>query len=166
MFDAAYEAELIRRGLIPPRDRVDLERKILSDLAVQPPQAPSAALPGEGPVPKAKRQRRAKVSEKEFQQQVIDFAHLHGWKVAWFRPVRVQRADGSVYYETPVGADGKGWPDLILVKGVKIVAAELKVGKNTTSPEQDRWLAVLATCCIPAFVWTPSTWEEISECLT
>jgi hypothetical protein len=52
-------------------------------------------------------------SEAQFQQQVIDLARLCGYRVAHFRTVRVQRKGGSVYYTTPVQADGAGWPDLV-----------------------------------------------------
>lgn len=103
-------------------------------------------------------------SEAAFQQQVIDLAHLYGWKVASFRKVRVQRADGSVYWETPVGADGAGWPDLVLVKGGRILAWELKVGTNKPSPDQLAWLSALDA--VPGVeadaVWSDD-WEWVKQ---
>ena len=103
--------------------------------------------------------------EADFQQAVIGYARQRGWKVAWFRPVRVQRKDGSVYHETPVGADGKGWPDLVLVRAGEIIFAELKVGRNTASEEQIAWLDALRETGAAAGVWRPADWDTILEVL-
>jgi hypothetical protein len=35
----------------------------------------------------------------------------------------------------------KGWPDLTLAKGMRLIVAELKAEKGKTTPEQDAWLA-------------------------
>lgn len=45
-----------------------------------------------------------------------------------------------------------GWPDLIVVWKRKIIAIELKEGKNKMTPNQERWLFILggfmpAKCC-------------------
>jgi hypothetical protein len=104
-------------------------------------------------------------TEAEFQAQVIDLARSRGWRVAHFRKVRVQRASGKTYWETPVAADGKGFPDLIMLRrGVQVVA-ELKVGKNTTSAEQREWLADFARAGSLMFVWKPADWPEIVKVL-
>lgn len=99
-------------------------------------------------------------SEEEFQKAVIDLAHAWGWLVAHFRRVRVQRADGSAYWETPVQADGKGHPDLILVRE-RVIAAELKVGKNRPTPEQRAWLAAYRGAGLAAYLWRPADWAEV-----
>lgn len=163
-FDPAWEEELVRKGLTVPKDRIDLTLKIMGGLAIQTPSAVEA-LPGEG---KAKKKRRKQVQHEEaFQRQVVDYAHLRGFKVAHFRRVRVQRKDGSFYFETPVGADGKGFTDLLMIRpsDFKILVAELKYGSNTTEPEQDMWLGLFAGALIPAFVWYPENWDEIEEAL-
>jgi len=49
------------------------------------------------------------ISEADFQTRVIDLARQLGWRVAHFRKTRVQRKDGSTFWETPVAADGKGF---------------------------------------------------------
>lgn len=121
-----------------------------------------AALAARGLVPAgAKRQRK----EGAFQQAVVDFAHLCGWRVASFRAVRVQRRTGEVYYETPVGADGKGWPDIALTKPGRFIVAELKIPPNTTTPEQVEWLRAFEAAGVPAFVWGPADWPEIETVL-
>lgn len=106
----------------------------------------------------------AGTSERQFQGEVIALARLLGWKVAHFRPARVRRG-GRDIYETPVGADGKGWPDLVLVRAGTIIFAELKVGKNTASEEQVAWLDALRETGAAAGVWRPSDWDTILEAL-
>ena len=62
-----------------------------------------------------------KVSEKEFMAEVIAFAKRHGW---------------LVYHTHDSRKSEKGFPDLILLKDLRLVVAELKVGTNQTTPEQ------------------------------
>ena len=109
---------------------------------------------------------KAKLSEAQFQSQVVRLAHLRGWKVAHFRRVRVQRRNGSVYYETPVAADGAGFPDLILSRGDRLVAAELKVGRNQPTAEQSAWGWALIRGGVMWHVWRPELWTDIEETLT
>lgn len=117
---------------------------------------------------KTKSLRKRKVGsmrESEFQLQVIEYAQLRKWKVAHFRAVCVRRANGETYYETPVAANGKGFPDLLMVRGDRLLVAELKVPGNTTSPEQDEWLTRFRGAGVPAFVWFPEDWPAIEEVL-
>lgn len=105
-------------------------------------------------------------NEKEFTKEVIEFAQARGWKVAHFRTVRVARMNGEIYYETPVQGDGKGFPDLLMVRGTEKLVAELKVKGNTTSEEQDAWLDAFRLAGIPAFVWFPKDWDMIELVLS
>ena len=100
--------------------------------------------------------------EESFQSTVVAMAHLYRWKVAHFRKARTKRG-----WITAVGADGKGWPDLLLCnERLRItIARELKVPPNKTTPEQDDWLRVLCACGIDAKVWTPLDWKEIERTL-
>lgn len=109
--------------------------------------------------------RVKKYSEAEFQKDVIEAAHLLGWRVAHFRKVRVQRKNGSTYYETPVAADGAGFPDLLFSRGSVIFVAELKVKPNKCSEEQIRWLSDFDNARIRSFVWYPEDWPEIERVL-
>jgi len=107
------------------------------------------------------------ITENEFQQQVIDLCHLLGWRVAHFRGVRIQRKDGSVYYQTPVQADGKGFVDLVLVNKEKkrVIFSELKTDKGRLSPEQKEWIEDLREAGQEVYIWRPKDWEEIMETL-
>lgn len=103
-------------------------------------------------------------SEAAFQQRVIDLAHQHGWLVASFRPARVLR-NGVEKYETPVGADGRGWPDLVLVRD-RVIFAELKSDKGPLRPDQEKWGEWLDDADAEYWVWRPKLWPEIVEALT
>ena len=103
--------------------------------------------------------------ESEFQRQVIDLARLYGWRCAHFRSARQLRQDGSTYYSTPVQADGAGWPDLILCRPPRLIAAELKVGRNKVTAEQREWLKAFARCDVEICVWRPEDWDEVERTL-
>lgn len=104
------------------------------------------------------------LSEDEFQQQIIDYAHLRGWRVAHFRPA--QLADGR--WVTPVQADGKGFPDLLMIRGTRLLVAELKVGKNTVADDQWEWINAFRGVYgnVECHIWHPSDWKVIEGELT
>jgi len=74
------------------------------------------------------------VKEKDLQKGIIDIAHRFGWLVAHFTSM----TDSRGFNRTPVMADGKGFPDLCLVRE-RIVFAEVKAGRNQLSAEQKAW---------------------------
>lgn len=90
-------------------------------------------------------------TEREFTAQVIELAHMYGWLVAHFRPARM--ADGS--WRTPLQGDGKGFPDLVLVKPGRLIFAELKTDDGVVEPMQKRWLDTLRTTEVDVHVWRP-----------
>lgn len=100
-----------------------------------------------------------KVTEAKFTAQVIELARLHGWRTLHLRPARTSKG-----WRTPVQGDGVGWPDLFLVRGPRIVVAELKVdGKLTT--EQEAWLLALGGAGLMVYVWRPKDWSQIEQVL-
>jgi VRR-NUC domain len=101
--------------------------------------------------------------EASFQDSVLAVASLTGWRSLHIRPAR--RADGS--WRTPIGGDGKGWPDLTLVRPPRLVFCELKSPRGTLRPEQRDWLDRLRL--LPqaeVYLWTPESWDELVEVLT
>lgn len=74
------------------------------------------------------------MTEIEWQQQVIDLAHLFGWH---HNHTRRTIGRGKTW---TTATSRKGWPDLELwntrVEGVGIVYLELKVPPNKPTPEQ------------------------------
>ena len=98
------------------------------------------------------------VSEAAFQDAVIDLAHVLGWKVAHFRPAKTNQG-----WRTPVAADGKGFPDLVMVRGERLIFAELKSEKGKMSPEQDAWMEALRFTGALIAVWQPRHWDHIVQ---
>lgn len=103
--------------------------------------------------------------EYDFQRLVIGIAQRAGWKVGHFRGVRVLHKDGSTNWQTPVDADGAGFPDTLMLRGHERLVAELKVGHNKPSPAQKAWLQAFEIAGIPAFTWTPNDMAEITKVL-
>lgn len=99
-----------------------------------------------------------KVTEAEFTTQVLKLAKLRGWRSAHFRPAETKKG-----WRTAVQGDGKGFPDLVLLRGEDIIVAELKVGRNKPTTEQEEWLEAFNRANVSAWVWTPNDWPEIES---
>lgn len=109
----------------------------------------------------------AAMTWQEWQNAVIECMRKNGFRTGHFRAVRIQRADGTVYYETPVQADGKGFPDAIGLRDTRIVVAECKTGGGRVTPEQQTWLTAWHAAGAEVFIWHADleTWKEIQEVL-
>lgn len=99
------------------------------------------------------------MNETQLQKVVIDRAHDLNWRVAHFRPVRVQRHDGSVHYQTPVQADGAGFPDLVLVRE-RVIFAELKSDTGRLEAAQMDWMFALGQADAERYIWYPDAWRS------
>lgn len=87
------------------------------------------------------------MKEKEFLAQVIASAKSRGW---------------LVYHTYDSRLSEPGFPDLVLVRGDRIIFAELKVGKNKLRPPQKNWLNLLRTAQqVKVFLWRPEHWNHI-----
>lgn len=73
------------------------------------------------------------MTEADFQRTVIDAAQALGWMCAHFRPA--QTAQG---WRTAVSADGKGFPDLVLVRD-RVLFIELKADRGKQTADQRAW---------------------------
>ena len=92
------------------------------------------------------------MSEAELQAAVIDLAHVYRYRVAHFRPAQTGRG-----WRTPVGADGAGFPDMVLAKPGRVLFVELKSATGRVSPRQLDWLEALMP---DGFVWRPADWHS------
>ena len=140
----------------------DIQRALAEGRATE---GPRAVLPPAGPPKGAKRQNGVyapSLSEKAFSKQVVDYANLRGWRCAHFRPALT--ADGK--WVTPVAAQGVGFPDLVCVRGGKVLWVELKAGKGRLRPEQKVWLDSLRAAGQEVYVWHPKDWEQLAEVLS
>ena len=83
--------------------------------------------------------------EIEFQRTVEVLASLHGW---------------SHWHDEDSRKNRRGFLDLILWRGPRLIAAECKVGRRTTTDDQlehlERWLRAGAE----AVVWRPKGWPK------
>lgn len=101
--------------------------------------------------------RRAQVAtappttEKQFLQQVRDLGRMLHWKT--YHPLRSM---GSDY----------GWPDLVQVRGERLLFTELKSDKGKLTPAQEEWLEALrAARRIEVYLRRPADLDEIVRTL-
>ncbi len=94
---------------------------------------------------------------KELQDAVVELARTLGWRVAHFKPVLAAYPGSAKRWMTPVAADGKGFPDLLMVRERQLVV-EIKGDKDRLRPDQNVWLSAFRTAGEPAVVWTPKDW--------
>lgn len=89
---------------------------------------------------------------RPLQKAIIDEARLRGWRVAHTPPVKTEFG-----WRTPVAADGKGFPDLVLVRE-RILWREVKGDGDKLTSEQTLWQSALALAGQDVGVWTPEDW--------
>lgn len=94
---------------------------------------------------------------KELQQGIVDLGRTLGWRMAHFRSVPVKYPGQALRWQTPVSADGKGFPDLIAVRE-RIIAIEVKGSGDTLKPEQETWISALRLAGVECHVWGPADW--------
>ncbi len=91
------------------------------------------------------------ISEKDFEGQIRDLAKLFGYKYyhTW----------GS--FHSPMG-----FPDCVLVKGGRLIFAELKSEKGKVSVPQQEWLDALGGVAnVEVYLWRPDDFDEIVKIL-
>lgn len=91
-------------------------------------------------------------TEKAFQAEVIQRAKRYGWK----------------HYHTTISKrSAAGFPDLILIRPPRLIAAELKVGTNRLTADQETWLELFrGVPGLEVHVWRPTDWELIERLLS
>ncbi len=77
-----------------------------------------------------------------------------GWRVAHTPPIQTERG-----WRTAVAADGKGFPDLLMVRE-RVLVAEIKGDGDRLTEEQAAWIAAFASAGVGAFTWTPEDWRN------
>ena len=88
------------------------------------------------------------VSERDFQKNVWGFAKRRKWLC-----YHTHNSRGSV----------AGFPDLVLVRGDRVVFAELKVGRNKRTQQQEVWATALnavgGNC--EYYCWSPEDMGDV-----
>jgi hypothetical protein len=91
------------------------------------------------------------ISEKAWQAQVEQIARGAGW---------------LIYHTHDSRRSNPGFPDLVLVKGPRLIFAELKTHTGRISPDQRRWLDALGAASAEVYVWRPADQDEVLAALT
>jgi hypothetical protein len=92
-----------------------------------------------------------RVSEREWQEQVLAWAKRGGWRH---------------YHSYSSLRSPTGWPDLYLIRDTDAIAAELKRNVGRVSPAQDAWLDAHARVThVGAHVWRPRDWQTVRDIL-
>lgn len=94
----------------------------------------------------------AYLTERRFQATVERAATLLGWR----------------YYHTyDSRRSPEGFPDLVLVKGPRLIFAELKKNAGRVSKSQELWLGDLRDVQEPpeVYLWRPREWTHIEQVL-
>ena len=100
------------------------------------------------------------VSEASFQRTVIEMARYLGWRVHHGRPGRT-----TAGWRTPVSGD-VGFPDLVLLRGGRLIFAELKTERGRLSVGQKAWLLALGGVeWVEVQLWRPSDMGRIELAL-
>lgn len=91
------------------------------------------------------------ITEKELEARVKQLAKLGGWE----------------YYHTHNSTHStKGFPDCAMLKGQRLVFAELKRENGVVTPDQQKWLDMLAFIpSIEVYIWRPGDAEEMEKVL-
>lgn len=97
-----------------------------------------------------------KVTEADLQRAVIQRARLFGWKVMHPLPAQTSRGSG---WATATQGDGRGYPDLTLVRE-RIVFAELKAEGKYLGEGQKLWRDWILAAEGEWYCWKPSQWFD------
>ena len=87
------------------------------------------------------------MTEAELQANVLELARLLKWRC---------------YHTFDSRRSEPGFPDLVMLRGERIIVAELKSERGRLTTEQDAWLdafrAALAGADVTIAVWKPRDW--------
>jgi len=90
------------------------------------------------------------ITENDFEQQVKELAAIYHWR----------------YYHTWTSIHSpRGFVDVVMVKGNRLVFAELKSDKGKLTAYQEEWLDALKDTGAEVYVWRPGDFNEIVEVL-
>ena len=91
---------------------------------------------------------RPDMTERQLSHSIVQLATRLGWRVHTLADSRSLRCHHP------------GFPDLILAKGTRLLAVELKAEKGRMRPGQQGWLDALALTGAEAYLWRPCHWLD------
>jgi hypothetical protein len=91
------------------------------------------------------------LTEKQLQTHIVRAAKLMRW---------------GVYHTFDARRSEAGFPDLVMVRGRRLIFAELKRENGRTTPAQKAWIEALHNVA-EVYEWRPSNWYagEVDEVL-
>jgi hypothetical protein len=98
------------------------------------------------------------IKERDWQATVIRVAVDYGWK--YYHAPDNKPINGRIQKVVA------GFPDLVLVKGRRLVFAELKRELGIVSPQQEAWLDALRQTGAEGYIWRPSDLDEVLRVLS
>mgnify|MGYP001558575185 CR=1 FL=1 len=93
------------------------------------------------------------MTESQLQRSVIEMARTFGWRIHHCRP----GMDRKGRWATPIQGDA-GFVDLILLRGGRAMAVELKSERGRLTWQQEEWLAAFRETGCETYVWQPRNW--------
>jgi len=102
--------------------------------------------------------------EPAFQGQVIGLLRVYGWHRIYHAPDgghapapgRRRVAGGQI-------PEGRGFPDIVAIRGPRILVAELKTDKGRIGPGQEAWLDAFHVAGAEAYLWRPRDWDTLHD---
>lgn len=88
------------------------------------------------------------MTERQLEAAIVKLATLMGWMVYTVADSRSQRSHHP------------GYPDLTMVRGDRLVVAELKSEKGRLRPGQQEWLDAFCAAGAEAYLWKPADWRS------
>lgn len=93
----------------------------------------------------------ADLPEASFMATVVELAQWRGWRS---------------YHTFDSRRSAPGWPDVVLVRGDRMIAAELKTNRGRVSTAQAEWLAALSRIAgVECHIWRPDDWAAVQAAL-
>lgn len=96
------------------------------------------------------------ITERDWQGFVVSYASLMGW---------------STFHVYDSRRSNSGWPDLVCVRGDRMVIAELKAEGGKVTAAQQGWIDALSVVAdasgkaVSVHVWRPSAETEVRQVL-
>ena len=90
--------------------------------------------------------RKTYKNEGSWQADVLSAARALGWRC---------------YHTYDSRRSAPGFPDLIMCRGTRLLAIELKTTKGRATLDQLGWLASLKTAGAETGIWRPEDWDDV-----
>ena len=98
-------------------------------------------------------------NERELTDLVVSLCDEGGWLCHHDRPAKTDKG-----WRTAIQGDA-GMPDIIALRGNRLLVAELKHGRNKPTPEQELWLEAFRQVGAEVYVFRTGDEEAIREVL-